>query len=437
MKISIIGFGKLGSSTGFFLSRKGFEIYAYDSNKKILNGFEKKKPIFFEESTKNFIKKNKIKYVYNIKDAILKTNLSYLVVPTPSLKNNSFDLSFILSAVDSIFPILKKKNTKHTIIITSTVSPGSCDKIIDYIFKKYKMKNISDYRLIYNPYFIALGSIVNDLEKPDLLLVGAKEKNISFYKNFLKKIYKNKINKIKLNFLNYKEAEIAKLAINCYVTMKISFSNTISQIADNQNNRIDSTKILSAIGSDSRIGNKYLGLGPMFSGPCFPRDNLAMSSYFDNLRLQDDLFKSTDKINNFQSSRYLQLLKSIYKFKSKRLGFLGLTYKSGTDLFTDSPAFFIMKKFNKLKLKRFSGYDPYFNKDLQNNIMNNNNINLYDSLDQFMKNTDIVFLSYQDKNFSKSIKYKNKIFIDPWNFFNKNLSKSEIICPGINEKKTI
>ena len=432
MKISIIGYGKLGSSTGFFLSRKGFEIYAYDSNKKILNGFEKKKPIFFEESTKTFIKKNKIKYVYNIKDAILKTNLSYLVVPTPSLKNNSFDLSFILSAVNSIFPILKKKNTKHTIIITSTVSPGSCDKIIDYIFKKYKMKNISDYRLIYNPYFIALGSIVNDLEKPDLLLVGAKEKNISFYKNFLKKIYKNKINKIKLNFLNYKEAEIAKLAINCYVTMKISFSNTISQIADNQNNRIDSTKILSAIGSDSRIGNKYLSLGPMFSGPCFPRDNLAMSSFFKDLNLLDNLFKSTNKVNDYQSLRYLKLIKQVNKFKSKRLGFLGLTYKSGTDLFTDSPAFYIMKQLSSQKLKSFNGYDPYFNKILQKNIMGSYDINIFDTLDQFMKNTDIIFLSYKDKKFTKSIKYKNKIFIDPWNFFNKNLSKSKIIYPGIN-----
>jgi UDPglucose 6-dehydrogenase len=432
MKISIIGFGKLGSSTGFFLSRKGFEIYAYDSNKKILNGFEKKKPIFFEESTKNFIKKNKIKYVYNIKDAILKTNLSYLVVPTPSLKNNSFDLSFILSAVNSIFPILKKKNTKHTIIITSTVSPGSCDKIIDYIFKKYKMKNISDYRLIYNPYFIALGSIVNDLEKPDLLLVGAKEKNISFYKNFLKKIYKNKINKIKLNFLNYKEAEIAKLAINCYVTMKISFSNTISQIADNQSNRINSTKILSAIGSDSRIGNKYLSLGPMFSGPCFPRDNLAMSSFFKDLNLLDNLFKSTNKVNDYQSLRYLKLIKQVNKFKSKRLGFLGLTYKSGTDLFTDSPAFYIMKQLSSQKLKSFNGYDPYFNKILQKNIMGSYDINIFDTLDQFMKNTDIIFLSYKDKKFTKSIKYKNKIFIDPWNFFNKNLSKSKIIYPGIN-----
>jgi UDPglucose 6-dehydrogenase len=110
MNISIIGFGKLGSSTGFFLSKKGFKVYAYDSNKKILDGFKNKKPIFFEESTKSFIKSNKVNYVYDIKEAIQKTNLSYLIVPTPSLKSNNFDISFILSSIDSIFPVLKKKN---------------------------------------------------------------------------------------------------------------------------------------------------------------------------------------------------------------------------------------------------------------------------------------------------------------------------------------
>ena len=109
MNLSIIGFGKLGSSTGFFLSRKGFKIYAYDNNKKVLKGFENKKPLFFEDSIKNFIKNTKINYAYNIKDAIQKTDLSYIIVPTPSLKNNNFDLAFIISTIDKIFPIIKKK----------------------------------------------------------------------------------------------------------------------------------------------------------------------------------------------------------------------------------------------------------------------------------------------------------------------------------------
>ena len=91
-----------------------------------------------------------------------------------------------------------------------------------------------------------------------------------------------------------------------------------------------------------------------------------------------------------------------------------------------------MKQLSSQKLKSFNGYDPYFNKILQKNIMGSYDINIFDTLDQFMKNTDIIFLSYKDKKFTKSIKYKNKIFIDPWNFFNKNLSKSKIIYPGIN-----
>jgi UDPglucose 6-dehydrogenase len=434
MNLSIIGFGKLGSSTGFFLSRKGFKIYAYDNNKKVLKGFENKKPLFFEDSIKNFIKNTKINYVYNIKDAIQKTDLSYVIVPTPSLKNNNFDLTFIISTIDKIFPILKKKKTKHTIILTSTVSPGSCDKILEYIFNKYKMMNITDYRFIYNPYFIALGSIVNNLENPDLLLIGTEEKNVSFYKNYLKKIYKNRINKIKLNFLNYKEAEISKLAINCFVTMKISFSNSLSQISDQKLSKINTAKILNAIGSDTRIGEKYLGLGPMYSGPCFPRDNLAMLAFYKDLKISGDLFSSTDRINNLQTGRIIKILNDNNKFKNKRLGFLGLTYKSGTDLFTDSPAFYIINKIGSKRKNKITGYDPYFKEKVQKEISKKYKISIYNSLDAFIKNTDIIFLSYKDNKFSKITKYKKKIFIDPWNFLKNNLSNSKIICPGIYKK---
>jgi UDPglucose 6-dehydrogenase len=434
MNLSIIGFGKLGSSTGFFLSRKGFKIYAYDNNKKVLKGFENKKPLFFEDSIKNFIKNTKINYVYNIKDAIQTTDLSYVIVPTPSLKNNNFDLTFIISTIDKIFPILKKKKTKHTIILTSTVSPGSCDKILEYIFNKYKMMNITDYRFIYNPYFIALGSIVNNLENPDLLLIGTEEKNVSFYKNYLKKIYKNRINKIKLNFLNYKEAEISKLAINCFVTMKISFSNSLSQISDQKLSKINTAKILNAIGSDTRIGEKYLGLGPMYSGPCFPRDNLAMLAFYKDLKISGDLFSSTDRINNLQTGRIIKILNDNNKFKNKRLGFLGLTYKSGTDLFTDSPAFYIINKIGSKRKNKITGYDPYFKEKVQKEISKKYKISIYNSLDAFIKNTDIIFLSYKDNKFSKITKYKKKIFIDPWNFLKNNLSNSKIICPGIYKK---
>lgn len=434
MKISIIGFGKLGSSTGFFLSSKKNEIYAYDINKKIIDGFKKKKPLFFEKSTENYIKNNNIKFCNDVEEAINKTTLSYLVLPTPSLKNNKFDASYILNVLDLIIPEIKKKKTKHTLVITSTVSPGTCNEIVNYIYKKFKFKDTIDYRLIYNPYFIALGSIIGDLDQPDLLLIGSDYKNISFYKNYLKKIYKKKIKKIKLNFLNFKEAEISKLAINCYVTMKISFSNSLSQLADVKKNKINTVKILNAVGSDSRIGKKYLSLGPMFSGPCFPRDNLAMSSYFKDLGLTGDLFQSTHKINILQNERYLNILKKINKFQNKKIGFLGLTYKSGTDLFTDSPAFYIMNKIKPTKKNKITGYDPYFSVKTKSHIMKKHKLLIFDSLNSFIKNTDIIFLSYRDNKFLKAINFENKTFIDPWNFFKEDLTNSKIIYPGISDR---
>ena len=211
--------------------------------------------------------------------------------------------------------------------------------------------------------------------------------------------------------------------------MKISFSNEISQIADKIKTKINSKKILDAIGTDTRIGKEYLGIGPMFSGPCFPRDNLAMSAFLKKHKLSNNIFDATEKINNLQLKRYFEILSKIKEPSRVKLGFAGLTYKSGTDLFTDSPAFYIIKKY-KNYFKHFNGFDPYFNKNQIKKISKNFKIQICTNINQLIKKSDIILLSYPDKKFLILKKITGKIILDPWDYL--NAKNKNIIIPGIN-----
>ena len=266
-----IGLGKLGLTFSQIIA-KSYKVYGYDLDKKIYEDINKNVSQS-EPKLNKLIKSSKKKFhlVNNLNEGVSNTQCAFLILPTPSKKNHEFDNKYIFSSLSDIGRSLKNKKNYH-IIITSTVNPGSCEIFIKYLENKFKVHHGVQFILSYNPHLIALGSIYDNIMNNDLVIVGSDlKKGHLFLKNFYKKIYKNKIDKLK--FLNLNEAEISKISINAYVTMKISFSNMISQISDNKKN-INSAKILNTIGSDERIGRKYLSLGAQFAGPCFPRDNL-------------------------------------------------------------------------------------------------------------------------------------------------------------------
>lgn len=276
-KIFCIGLGKLGLIFAQILADHGNKVLGYDNDFSIEDVI-KKNIKSNEPKLNSLIDKNRERFhfIKDIKKAVEETDSAFIIVPTPSKKNFEFDNKYIIETLDNICTYLKNRNN-YLINITSTVNPGSCDYFIKYIENKYSLKHGKQFILTYNPHLIALGSIYQNVINSDLVITGSNlSRGHNILKNIYSNIYKKKINKLK--FLSLKEAEIAKISINSYVTMKISFTNTISQIADVENN-INVSKILNAIGADRRIGSKYLELGALFSGPCFPRDNLNFTSY--------------------------------------------------------------------------------------------------------------------------------------------------------------
>jgi len=422
-KIFCIGLGKLGLIFSHILANNGNKVFGFDNNLKIEDNI--KKNTKNDEPKLNFlIKKNKKRFTFTnkIKEAIEQTNCTFIIVPTPSKKNNEFDNKYIINTLDNICSYLKNKK-KYLINITSTVNPGSCDYFIKYIENKFKLRHGKQFILTYNPHLIALGSIYKNVINPDLVIAGS---NLSEGHKILERIYKNiykkKIDKLK--FLSLKEAEIAKIAINSYVTMKISFTNTISQIADVENN-INVSNILNAIGADKRIGNKYLELGALFSGPCFPRDNLNFTHYLKKNKLKSYIPESIDNTNNAQIKRYVSFFSKYKKYLNKKItiGICGLNYKENTNLAEKSPGEQLFKYYKKK-------YPIIIYDDIK--TITNYRFAYTDNIKKFFNKANFIFICYKNKKFKKIEKLKpnnKKIIIDLWNYI--NLKKNNIILKKI------
>ena len=409
-KILCVGLGKLGLIFSQILAENGYKVICHDVNPKIKESVENNEKNL-EPYLNKLIKKNKKNFIFedDIEKCILNSDIAFLVLPTPSKKNGEFSNQYILNFIDKILRYLKNKR-KYIINITSTVNPGSCEFFIKYIEKKYKLKYGKEFLITYNPHLIAIGSIYNDVINSDVVLVGSDLKfGHTSLKKIYSKIYKKKIDKVK--YLNLREAETAKIAINAYVTMKISYTNTISQIADKIKN-IDSAKIFKAIGFDKRIGHKYLSLGALYSGPCFPRDNINFSFFLKKNKLDNSLPLTVDKINNLQFKRYVKIVKDNKRLLKEPItfGICGLSYKANSDIIEKSPGYLLMKYFEKKFKVLF--YDKYISQGYNNQIF---------ILEELYKKCNFLFICYKDKEFINLEKFKvnkKKIVVDMWNFLN-------------------
>ena len=439
MKISVIGLGKLGLPFAFFLASHGNKILCYDNNKKILDSIEKKRSPFVEPYLEKYIKKYRknVEIYERLDDLINKTNVTFLVLPTPSQKDGSFSNQYILNVLKKIGKCLKnKRNKKHLINITSTLSPYSCEKIFIPFLEKYNLKNEKDFLISYNPHFIAQGTTIYNLNNPDILLIGtnsSKAKEILI--NIYKKIY-SKRNVFKI--LNLLESEITKLSINTFITNKISFANYISELSENSKNT-DASKILNAIGQDKRIGHAYMKVGTRFSGPCFPRDNKALANFASKIGITNDLPRVVDKINNRQTLRLIKIIKYLKrKFKKRiNIGILGLSYKKDTDIIYDSQSYDLISKLSlsKIGISNIFVFDRFI-KDFSI-YKNNNLVSINKKLFDTVKYSDILFIMYKDNYFLK-LKYikpkKTKIIVDCWGLFDHIQKPFKIYNLGVNYK---
>ena len=407
IKISVIGLGKLGFPMALFLRSK-FDINAYDSNKDLRNLIKKNPSLHLpkENNIQKYLKK-KLNVFETMHETLVGTNICYITVPTPSMNNGKFSNKYLIDVLEKISQFLIKSDNKKKpfiININSTVSPGSFDEMLIPFMKKKGLFINKDFEFIYNPYFVALGDVVKNLENPDFILLGSSSLNASKkIKSLYSKLYRYPVFKnMKLN-----EAELVKLLVNSYVSSKISFTNFVKDIADNLHS-VSTPRVLDAIGTDKRIGNNFLRPGGPFLGPCLPRDIVALNKFCKDLKIKNYYPQLTKKINENTFKKILGLIKILKKNNIKNIGFTGLAYKPNTEFFQESLAFKLMEECKKNKINVLY-FDRYIN-------IKFSYYKRVKSVQHLIKKSDVIFISYVD-NFMKN---KQKLFkknIKVWDIF--------------------
>jgi len=331
--ISVFGLGKLGCTMLACFAHKGWNVIGMDVNKgyveKISNG---ESPIF-EPFVDELIKKNRsnIRATTDSKYAVENSSVSFVIVPTPSLKDGSFSTKYVEAVVAEIGSILRSKADYHVVVITSTVLPGDMATMLNLLEKTSGKKCSEHFGVCYNPDFIALGSVVRNFLNPDMVLIGESDEEAgSIVAHIHEHLVDNKPNIHRMNFCN---AELAKIALNSYCTLKITFANILAEICEEMDGG-DVDIVCDAIGDDIRVGRKYLKGGLSYGGPCFPRDNRAFAFSASKFGVTNSLAGKTDEINDYHKSKRIpeKIMGIMREKKTDELAVLGLTYKKDTTL---------------------------------------------------------------------------------------------------------
>ncbi len=333
--VSIIGLGKLGSPMAAVYGSKGFNVIGVDRNPAFVVAINEGRAPVDEPQLQEYITKSqgRLRATLDTEEAILNSSVTFVIVPTPSGSDGTFTNKYVIEALKDIGAALKKKDTYHLVVVTSTVMPGSTNGEIRQALEQAAGKKVGPHLgLCYSPEFIALGSVVRDMLNPDFFLIGESDEKAGA---LLESIYlKACDNKPRVERMNCVNAEITKISINTYVTTKISYANMLSEVCDYLDGA-DVDVVTQAVGCDSRIGHKYLKGGVAYGGPCFPRDNVAFSKLAKDLGAHSDLAESTDIINKAQRDRVLKIINQ-HAPQAGSVGILGLSYKPGTPVIEES-----------------------------------------------------------------------------------------------------
>jgi UDPglucose 6-dehydrogenase len=335
MKLSIIGLGKLGSPMAAVMAHKGHTVVGVDVNAAFVDAIQQGRAPVPETGLAEMIQANRerLSATLDVEQAVLSTDATFIIVPTPSDPDGKFSLRHVLSAAEKIGAALKKKSGWHLVALASTVMPGSTGGPLRAVLEAASGKKCgADFGLCYNPEFIALGSVIRDMLNPDMILIGESDERSGA---LLEALYTGVCESApKIRRMNFVNAEVTKISVNTFVTTKISYANMLAQVCETLPGA-DADVVTAALGSDTRIGPKYLKGALGYGGPCFPRDNAAFAALARGNGVTALLAEATDAVNRSQAPRLAKMILA-HLPEGGTAGILGLSYKPNTDVIEES-----------------------------------------------------------------------------------------------------
>lgn len=341
--VTVVGLGKLGACLAACLADKGYSVVGVDLSPEVVQLVNEGKAPVVEPGLDAMIQKNhtRLKATGDMTASVRDSSVTFIVVPTPSEPDGTFSVRYVRDAAHAIGAALREKRDYHLVVLVSTVLPGGTEEGLISVLGKVSGKRCStDFGVCYNPEFIALGNVIYGMLHPELVLIGESDTKAGAQLEALYgKFIESPAPFVRTNFAN---AELAKISINTYVTMKITFANMLAQLCQGLPGG-DVDVVTRALGTDTRIGSRYLKGGLGFGGPCFPRDTVAFSVFARKLGVAAGLAEATQVYNSSVAGRVVDMARQ-HLAPNAVVAVLGMAYKPDTPVVEESQGLEIARR---------------------------------------------------------------------------------------------
>ena len=418
MKVAIVGTGYVGLVTGTCLAETGNDVICVDIDKekvKKLNNnimpiYEPDLDTLFERN----VKAGRLNFTTNLEEAAVKSDIIFLALPTPPGEDGSADLSYILGVADELGKIIKE----YKIIVNkSTVPVGTAEKVIAAISKNTNV----EFDVVSNPEFLREGLAVDDFMKPDRIVIGTKSEKARKRMEELFSPFVRQGNPI--IFMDERSSELTKYASNSYLATRITFMNEIANICDIIGANVDLVRI--GMGSDTRIGKRFLFPGIGYGGSCFPKDVSALHKSAKEYGYDFKILDSVMDVNEKQKTIIVGKIKDYFKnnLKGKKIAIWGLAFKPDTDDIREAPSLYIIKKLLE-EGASISAFDPEAMENVRKIF--GDKIEFVKDHYEALKEADALVIAtewslFRTPDFNKMSKYmKDKVIFDGRNLYDLN-----------------
>ena len=423
MKIAVVGTGYVGLVTGTCFADTGNEVTCIDIDQKKVDQLSSGQITIYEPGLDEIFLRNqkegRLKFTTSLRDGIKGASIIFLALPTPPDENGSADLKYVLQVADELGKILQE----YTVIVDkSTVPVGTADKVRNAIKKNATVQ----FDIVSNPEFLREGVAVEDFMKPDRVIIGVESERA---KNLMAELYAPFVRSGNpVIYMDLYSAELTKYAANSFLAMKISFMNEIAQLCERMGADVDMVRL--GIGSDSRIGKKFLYPGIGVGGSCFPKDIQALVKSASEVNYDFEILKSVIKVNQIQRVHLITKIKRYYadSISGKHFAVWGLSFKPNTDDIREAPSLYMID--NLLRLgATVCAFDPEAMENSRKYYGDKINfaVNQYDALE----NADALIIAtewneFRSPDFEKITKrLKHKVIFDGRNLY-ANIKMKEL-----------
>jgi UDPglucose 6-dehydrogenase len=434
MRIAVIGLGKLGAPLAAVLAEAGHDVIGVDQRAEVVASVNDGIAPVREPRLAALMQRNRarVRAVTDPAAAAGASDATFILVPTPTESGGTFSSAFVVAAVEAAAAGLRGSSRYHVVVITSTVTPGSMAGEVQPALERASGRAIgASIGLCYNPEFVALGQVIDGMTRPDFVLIGESDERAG---TMLAAIQRSVVGvSVPVERMTFINAEITKLAVNGYVTTKISYANMLAGLCE----RIpggDVEVVTAALGLDGRIGPRYLRGAMGYGGPCLPRDNHALMAVAARCGARADLAAATEALNRHQGERLLQAVERHRTPGRDRVGILGLAYKAGTPVVEASEGVMLANRLAATGVA-VTVYDPQALPDAAAQL--HRDVSVAESAERCVASSDIVVVTTPWPEFARipspfAPRRDRYVVIDCWRILDPEHTRAsaDVVYPG-------